>query len=458
MPKLTGSLAAVTSVPTEGYVTARSVMLRPSGSVVVTGEPSTSPITDGKFELPDVHPGPIQITLTGDGITHDLQANMPDGDADLLELVDDTVDWSPEVVNAARQAAREAAASARLAQEGADRVGSAERVLEAEEASAASAVDAERSAGRSADSAAQSASSAVLAGEHEESARGILGDTQSSASAASDSASEAAQSASAASDAQGKAEAAQSAADAAAAQSADDRSAVGSARNMTGRMRDEAVAARDEAKQHAEYAANSCSDAQDAATNAASDVRDELNGIKTDAQDAASASATSASASAGSAEEARLSAESAAEVVDSGVADATTTIKGKLKLAGDLSGTAEAPTVPGLGDKASKQHTHSIGDVKDLQATVDAVSKATYQATPNLIVKRGSDGTTAVGTPTGSQHAANKGYVDQRVDAATADRPTRSQVDDAIAAKIQLVDALPSSPDPSVLYLVREDA
>lgn len=38
---------------------------------------------------------------------------------------------------------------------------------------------------------------------------------------------------------------------------------------------------------------------------------------------------------------------------DSGTPDATTTTKGKIQLAGDLSGTASIPTVPGLASKAS---------------------------------------------------------------------------------------------------------
>lgn len=37
-----------------------------------------------------------------------------------------------------------------------------------------------------------------------------------------------------------------------------------------------------------------------------------------------------------------------------GTLDATTSIKGKIKLAGDLDGTADLPTVPGLADKVSK--------------------------------------------------------------------------------------------------------
>ena len=45
--------------------------------------------------------------------------------------------------------------------------------------------------------------------------------------------------------------------------------------------------------------------------------------------------------------------------------DATTTTKGILQLAGDLGGTATAPTVPGLEDKADEDHSHTLADITD---------------------------------------------------------------------------------------------
>lgn len=43
--------------------------------------------------------------------------------------------------------------------------------------------------------------------------------------------------------------------------------------------------------------------------------------------------------------------------------DATTTSKGIVKLAGELGGTADLPTVPGLAGKANTSHTHNASDV-----------------------------------------------------------------------------------------------
>ena len=45
--------------------------------------------------------------------------------------------------------------------------------------------------------------------------------------------------------------------------------------------------------------------------------------------------------------------------------DATADTKGVLQLAGDLGGTSDAPTVPGLADKADADHTHVLADVTD---------------------------------------------------------------------------------------------
>ena len=45
------------------------------------------------------------------------------------------------------------------------------------------------------------------------------------------------------------------------------------------------------------------------------------------------------------------------------ISDATTSTKGIIQLAGDLGGTAAAPTVPGLAGKANTTHTHAASDI-----------------------------------------------------------------------------------------------
>lgn len=59
-----------------------------------------------------------------------------------------------------------------------------------------------------------------------------------------------------------------------------------------------------------------------------------------------------------------------------GAEDATAAVKGVLRLTGDLGGTADAPTVPGLADKAPAVHSHVIADVAGLQAALDGKQPA----------------------------------------------------------------------------------
>ena len=86
-------------------------------------------------------------------------------------------------------------------------------------------------------------------------------------------------------------------------------------------------------------------------------------------------------------------------VVASGTVDASTTVKGKIQLAGDLAGTAEAPTVPALAEKLSLVGGTMSGDLsmgnKDLVA-VDTVRSNGYKGTWDgeiIAVNKGGTGT-----------------------------------------------------------------
>lgn len=63
--------------------------------------------------------------------------------------------------------------------------------------------------------------------------------------------------------------------------------------------------------------------------------------------------------------------------------DATTTSKGVIQLAGDLAGTAAAPTVPGLAGKANTVHTHAISDVTNLQTSLNAKESTANKGVAN---------------------------------------------------------------------------
>lgn len=143
------------------------------------------------------------------------------------------------------------------------------------------------------------------------------------------------------------------------------------------------------------------------------------------------AAAASASAAKDSQDAAAASAAQAADVVSSGVPDATADTKGKVRLAGDLGGTADAPTVPGLAGKANASHTHSQADITGLSTALagkantshthtlaeisDAPNSHTAAATASTLVSRDSSGRFQAATPTGAYHVANKGYVDTQL-------------------------------------------
>ena len=73
------------------------------------------------------------------------------------------------------------------------------------------------------------------------------------------------------------------------------------------------------------------------------------------------------------------------------------------------------------------------------QSAISDVQSATYSVVGGSLMKRTSTGAVSVADPTASAHAANRKYVD-----------------DAVAAKIQVVSALPASPAADVLYLIPE--
>src|SRR5699024_158539 len=177
MAIITGSLESVNSVPTEGTVLVRALDLRPGSAFAVTGEPRVALIKAGRFVIEDVEPGPVQLSIQGNGVTHDIRVDVPDEDeVDFLDLLEDVYDWEPEQISAVKLAAREA----RKAADEAGRIAAAFRGAEQLEgwaeaasgsagAAAQSAGEAMRSAGEaagSAEAAADSASAAaVSAGE-----------------------------------------------------------------------------------------------------------------------------------------------------------------------------------------------------------------------------------------------------------------------------------------------------
>ena len=184
MAIITGSLASVNSVPTEGTVLVRALTLRPGSTFAVTGEPKVALIRAGRFVIEGVEPGPVQLSIQGNGVTHDVRVDVPDEDeVDFLDLLEDVYDWEPAQVSAVKLAAREA----RKAADEAERIASAFRGAEQLEGWAESAFESATSAMQSAGEAAGSAGAAA----------GSAAEAADSASAAAVSAGEAAGEASA---------------------------------------------------------------------------------------------------------------------------------------------------------------------------------------------------------------------------------------------------------------------
>jgi hypothetical protein len=115
--------------------------------------------------------------------------------------------------------------------------------------------------------------------------------------------------------------------------------------------------------------------------------------------------------------------------------DATTTIKGKIKLAGDLSGTADLPTVPNKVDKVTGKSLISDAEITRLSTVVNFDNTANQQAINDRVVKNAS----IVGATKTKITYDAKGLVVSGADATTADiatSPDRNYVTDANLASI----------------------
>ena len=104
--------------------------------------------------------------------------------------------------------------------------------------------------------------------------------------------------------------------------------------------------------QGSETAAESSAASAASSAAVAVDARDSAEAFAGSAQTHAHAAQTQGDRAKTEADRAAASAAEAAETASSGVPDATSTTRGKVRLSGDLAGTADAPTVPGLAAKA----------------------------------------------------------------------------------------------------------
>ena len=392
---------------------------------------STAPVTvflnDGKATVSNVEPGDMRVLLQCRGIESQgpIPVTVPDGDhtVTLRSLIESQFEYSPPIVSAVQEAADNAAASERAAiqaqvrsEAAADRAEArvdeainngaelvrAEVKQDADRAVAAkNDAQAAQSAAELARDGAQTAASSTVADIHSEldglvtaadghasraesaattaagetvglvrsEFQGMLAGAEAARDAAGVSESNAAQSES---DASGFAElaeqyktaaelakndAAQSKADAALSASSAGADAGAAAASATGAAQAESSAAT-----HAQNALTYAGQSEDA--------RDESRIARDEAVQAAENAQQGAPSDGWKKNELSQSVQDSLSRADTAMQSmpvATASAPGGIRLAGDLAGTSQAPTVPGLADKANVSHTHTPEDVTGLE-------------------------------------------------------------------------------------------
>ena len=398
---------------------------------------STAPVTvflnDGKATVPDVEPGDMRVLLQCRGVESQgpIPVTVPDGSGTvtLRSLIESQFEYSPPIVSAVQQAADNAAASERAAiqaqvrsEAAADRAetrvdeainNGAELVRDEVKQDADRAVAAKngaqaaQSAAELARDDAQTAASTTVADIHSElegmvaaadghdsraesaadtaagetvtqvrsEFEGMLAGAESARDAAATSESNALQSEN---DAAGyadlaeqyktaaelaKNDAAQSKTDAALSASSADADAGAAAASATGAAQSESSAAT-----HAQNSLTYAGQAEDA--------RDESRLARDEAVQAAENAQQGAPSDGWKKSELSQPVQDSLSRADTALQSmpvATASAPGGIRLAGDLAGTSQAPTVPGLAGKADSVHTHTIEQVDGLDGELQAL-------------------------------------------------------------------------------------
>lgn len=438
---------------TSGYVNTSTdrVVFRAKntiGAASVAGRViSTAPVVvELRGETQEVHlePGPHVVTIRARGYEdNEFHFTVPDDvqELTLRDLLENHFDYNPEKIAEAQRYAVQAKGSADAAAASEARLGSAETIVENTNAAAASATtatteadraktEADRATTEADNSATEADRSKTEADRAEAAATTTATDTadllegfvaqatteriaaQNAAASADTHKNDAKTSADAAAASATTATEKASEASASATTADNHRNAAVAAQTGAEDARDAASASANSAATSAGTATDKAAQATQAANTAADDVRQSVADDAVRAEAARDAAETHRDDARTARDDAQAAAASAAEVVSTGVPNATTTVKGKVLLAGDLSGTADAPTVPGLSTKVA-----SSGQVNKIYGTSQNGSDITYPlggSTPqsNSIAYRLTGGTLAVGTPTADTHAATKKYVD----------------------------------------------
>lgn len=451
MTILIGDIKDVGLKPTDGTVTVFSTSTRRATgtSGIVTRERRDYPLVGGRFRTGELDPGRTTVELVAPGVFEPWTFDLPEsGTVSLADMIENSEEYQPSnaVVNAAKAAAAQAELSAQRAsgfEAGAERArdeavaaqASVQRVVDGSLAlvrgeftdltgraeSAADRAEAARdAAASSADGASGSATSAKEDADRAEAAAGKAATT-----AADQTRAELAGFAQAASlseqNAAGSASAAQGFAERAGVAQSGVATVAG--RVESDRVRAESAAqgaesARDAAAGSAESARNAA-DAAGGARLGAEEARDEALQAAESAQVGAPEGGWPRESLSQGVRESLTRADSALTTVPR----ATGQVAGGVQLAGDLAGTWDAPTVPGLADKLNS-------------------NQVSTSAMPSSIVRRSRESTVKTDAPTQADDATPKAYVDDAVGG------VQSQLD----AVIQRVQALENTAVTSTTY------
>ncbi|WP_164873373.1 hypothetical protein [Rhodococcus xishaensis] len=381
MTDVVGDLFDIAGRRGNGTATVRSTAIRPSvdRTGTVTPVEHRFDIVDGVLSMPGLEPGPAKLRIQLGSWVFRQDVNIPESDdaVDVIDLVEQVTELPEPLVSKAWAAATAAESSASQAESARGAAETAKVKAETAKTDAQSARQVASAAEAGAETARAGAEASQTAAADSATA------AASSASAASTKADDAANSATTAQDAKAALEAARDAASASASQAASSADRAQASEALVQSVVEEGAAVvRAEVEAHAD-AAQAHADAAQASSEVAADER---------------------AAAEQAADDAAESARQAAEVIPA----ATASTLGKIKLAGDLSGTADAPTIP-------------------------AVRSATPDATAGALAKRDDVGALSVGAPTATGHATTKEYVDERVDTRLTEAQVDARVDLGIA-------------------------
>lgn len=363
MTVLIGDIKDIGLRPTEGTVTVFSARTRRANGAggVITRERRDYVLSGGRFRTAELDPGRTTVELVAPGVFESWTFDLPtDGTVSLVDAVELSVDYAPDsaVVNGAAAAAAkaerwagEAAGSAAVAGRARDEAVSAQASVSRVVESAVTVVRgeftdltgrAESAADRAVSARDAASGSASAASESAESAAASATTAGGHVSAVEESAERAEQARDAA---EGHAMSAESHADRAAGSAQAAEHSAGAARDAVGAVND--------AASRAQAARVGSEQARDEAVQAAESAK---TGAPVDGWDIGSLSQ--------GVRESLGRADSAITVVPT----ATASSAGGVKLAGDLGGTWDAPTVPGLEQLVWRVTALEVRDVLKLRA------------------------------------------------------------------------------------------